>query len=1026
MQKAQNCNRIVSTTRLLASIVAVTALLHFTTSAHAATATFQQGVNGYTGTADTYGNATTPTTRFPNNAIVLVDGLSPVAHGLIRFDNIFGAGPGQVPLNATISSATLTLRTSNNGDPVWFHRMLVAWDETNNWDEFATSGPGLQADDVEMSATPDFSFSPTTPVPRVDSFDVTATVQGWFAGTFPNYGWGITNSLTDGWQFDSSENGTVTSRPILTIVFDAPCSPISIVTQPVGGTVEEGNPFTFSVSVAGTDPAYQWFKDGSPITDATNSSYSLPTVLRTDEGTYTVSISNPCSGPVNSANAVLNVNEDLTGPTILCAFGTNDNLTIFVQFSEIVTNANDAVNYSVFPTADPSSPLTVATAVYSGGGSQDSVIVLTLDPSTPLVAGVSYSMSAGAVFDRFGNPNDPNQVAPLSLYTESIFAISADKLWGYLDPRQDPPAAWKDRTFDDSLWTNGPALLGVETSAMPEPLRTQLVLGGITYYFRTHFNYTGASGTGVLRFRTILDDSAIIYLNGVEIRRIRMPAGTADYNTQGAGGAIGEATYEGPFTVCVTNLRNGDNVIAVEVHQIGTGSSDIVWGMDLASVVPAITPVTITTQPTGTNVVEPAPFTLRVAAGGSNPNYQWYRNGSPIDGATNAIYSVAASNCDTDGGTYHVVVFNDAPSSVTSATVTVNVACDTNKPTVVCLYGTNDTLVIEFSEMTTNGTDILNYVIEEAGGGAFLAIASATYTSGTNVGTTVILVIDPSTPRDPSRAYQINISGVADLFENFMDPVTLSIPLFASPPLIGMNGSHVWRYETSGTDLGTTWKDTGFVDTGWPTGLAMFDAKRPVRTTIGTEPVRTQTTLSNAAGTAQIPTHYFRTHFSHTGPSKAVVCIRPFIDDGAVYYLNGQEILRVGMPAAPTPILYGTLSTRTVGDAAFEGPLYVCVTNLVSGSNLLAVEVHQQSLTSSDLTFGTELAVLSDTPPTTLTITRGPAADQVTISWTGAGVLQRSLNIATSPSGWSTVSGASNPFVTTASGNAFYRIAPGP
>jgi hypothetical protein len=206
----------------------------------------------------------------------------------------------------------------------------------------------------------------------------------------------------------------------------------------------------------------------------------------------------------------------------------------------------------------------------------------------------------------------------------------------------------------------------------------------------------------------------------------------------------------------------------------------------------------------------------------------------------------------------------------------------------------------------------------------------------------------------------------------------------------------------------------------------MFDAKRPVRTMIGTEPVRTQTTLSNAAGTAQIPTHYFRTTFSHTGPSKAVVCIRPFIDDGAVYYLNGQEILRVGMSQTAT-ILYGTLTTRTVGDAAFEGPMYVCVTNLVSGSNLLAVELHQQSLTSSDLTFGTELAVLSDTPPSMLTIARGPGANEVTVSWIGSGLLQETTDLA-NPSSWSNVSGVvGNSHVTSsASGNKFFRLGPTP
>src|SRR5688572_10356134 len=83
----------------------------------AATATFQQGVNGYAGTADTYGRADQTTTRFPNAAIVLVDNDNPIAHGLLRFDNIFGTGAGQVPPVAMILSASLTLRTSNDGDP---------------------------------------------------------------------------------------------------------------------------------------------------------------------------------------------------------------------------------------------------------------------------------------------------------------------------------------------------------------------------------------------------------------------------------------------------------------------------------------------------------------------------------------------------------------------------------------------------------------------------------------------------------------------------------------------------------------------------------------------------------------------------------------------------------------------------------------------------------------------------------------------------------------------------------------------
>lgn len=994
------------------------------------TATFQDGVAGYTGTVDTYGRADQPTTRFPTAATVLVDNDAPVAHGLIRFDNVFGNGPGQVPLNSTISSASLTLRTSNDGDPVWFHRMLVPWNETNNWDEFTTSGPGLQADDIEMVSVPEFTFTGATPVPRVDTFDVTAIVQGWLAGTFPNYGWGITNQISNGWQFDSSDNGTVANRPILTIVYDAPCTPITVVTQPASTNVNEGREVTFSVVAAGSGVTYQWMRDGVPIQDATNANYTISRVFRADEGAFSVVMNNECSGPITSANANLNVIDDNTGPVITAAYGTNDNVTLFVVFSETVTNATDALNYTVFLTSDPGTQLIVASANFADPlATEGTVVALTLDPSTPWVGGQSYSISGSSVFDLFGNPIDPVRVIPIALYDDRFFSISADKNWTFLDPRANPPAGWNTLGFDDSTWGSGPALLGVEGTAIAEPLRTPLVLGGITYYFRTHFDYDGPAGNGVLRFRTMLDDSAVVYLNGAEIWRMRMANGPVDYNTQGIGGAVGDASYEGPFTVAVTNLVDGDNVIAVEVHQIGTGSSDIVWGMELGAVTASIDPITIVTQPSGTNVMEPTPFTLRVEASGSSPQYQWFKDDVQIDGATSATYTVNPSDCALHAGRYHVVVFNDAPSSVTSPKVTVGVACDVAAPVVACIYGTNDVVVIQFNENVTMdwSTASFNFIVHPEGGGAALGLTSVTNTSGTNFGTTILATIDPSTPRDPNVAYAVDISGVEDMFGNFIQPITKSIPFFASSPRLALTAP--WRYNTTGTDLGTAWQATGFNDSAWPQGNAPFDAKRPQRTNIAGMNIGTQTTLSNAANTAQIPTHYFRTHFNYSGSASATLEFNALIDDGAVYYLNGEEILRVGMPAAPATIGYGTLANRTTGDSTNEFH-YACVDNLVNGDNVLAVEVHQSALDSSDLTFATQVSVYGTSPPppsSRLTITRG-TGNQINISWTGSGVLQESSNLSNHPSGWSNVAGVvGNSYQTTAtSGNRFYRLAPSP
>lgn len=999
-------------------------------NAASTTVTFQQGVSGYTSTLDTDLNANEPDRVQGNDNACLADLDNPIAQALVRFENIFGTGPGQVPPGATIQSATLRIRTSNLGDLCRGFRIMVPWDETTStWNSHVG---GFTADGIEMEPTVLFELD-SVAVGDIFNLDITSTVQGWYAGTFPNYGVGITNAGSDGWQFDSSEAGTVANRPLLSITFDSPCQPISIVNQPAGVTVNELGNASFSVVASGTGMSFQWFKDGGLLDGQTNSTLNLTNVLRTAEGNYSVSIINECSGPVLSADAFLDVIPDDTLPSIACAFGTNDVSTIFVQFSEVVTNATDALNYSVFPTGDPTTLLTVASAVFPGGASQGNVVVLTLDPGSTMAPGGSYSISVSAVFDLVGNENDSTEVTPISRFAERIFGISAAQIWTFNDSGNDLGTAWRQVGYDDSGWSNGPAVLGFETATIPEPLRTPTsrtnAAGGVirTHYFRTHFNYTGAPGEGVLQFRTILDDAAAIYINGLEVFRIRLPAGPLTAATEGTGAAVGDGAYEGPFTVCVPNLVTGDNVIAVEVHQTGANSSDMVWGMELSSVASAIIPVTIETQPVGTNVtIEPGPFSLRVIAGGSNPQYQWYRDGNPIDGATNAIYSVASSRC-SQSGTYHVVVFNDAPSSVTSANAVVNIGCDTTAPVVSCLYGTNDVIVVVFSEPTTNGLETFNYLVTPVGGGAGLAVTPS-YTTGTNFGTTVLLVIDPSTPRDPNASYQISIENDSDRFGNLMTPVTLDIPFFASPPKIAMGAS--WRYDTSGTDFGANW--AGTVDTtSWLVGNAPFDAKRPPRTIVGGYTIGTQTTLSNAAGTAQIPTHYFRTTFNHSGPASAVLELKALLDDGAVYYLNGVEIFRVGLPAAPAPILYGTFANRTVGDATNEF-FYACVGNLVNGENVLAVELHNQSATSSDLTFGTELSILGSSPASRLTITPGPGPNQVTVSWTGNGTLESSTDVSNHPNGWSAVSGVTGNSKTIDMGtpanpaNQFFRLAPLP
>ena len=158
--------------------------------------------------------------------------------------------------------------------------------------------------------------------------------------------------------------------------------------------------------------------------------------------------------------------------------------------------------------------------------------------------------------------------------------ISMTHVWRYQQTSDLTGVPWTTREYSDAAWPTGAALLYVEGAALPAPKSTALTLGRTTYYFRTRFNLAAIPGGASLKLHTILDDGAVFYLNGAEILRLGMPNGIPSYGTLATRG-VGDATIEGPFILPATSLVQGENVLAVEVHQNGTTSSDIVFGMSL-------------------------------------------------------------------------------------------------------------------------------------------------------------------------------------------------------------------------------------------------------------------------------------------------------------------------------------------------------------------------------------------------------------------------------------------------------------
>ena len=166
--------------------------------------------------------------------------------------------------------------------------------------------------------------------------------------------------------------------------------------------------------------------------------------------------------------------------------------------------------------------------------------------------------------------------------TAPIFAISESQIWSYEASGTDLGTAWREKAFNDTAWLSGPGLLGFETGAMPEPLRTPFERGPMTFYFRTKFSFNGDPAAVRLRLRHVIDDGGVFYLNGVEVHRFAMPQGDVTFETGSTGH---ENRYEGPFEISAASLVRGENVLAVEVHQSDAGSSDLVFGAELESII---------------------------------------------------------------------------------------------------------------------------------------------------------------------------------------------------------------------------------------------------------------------------------------------------------------------------------------------------------------------------------------------------------------------------------------------------------
>ena len=161
-----------------------------------------------------------------------------------------------------------------------------------------------------------------------------------------------------------------------------------------------------------------------------------------------------------------------------------------------------------------------------------------------------------------------------------------------------------------------------------------------------------------------------------------------------------------------------------------------------------------------------------------------------------------------------------------------------------------------------------------------------------------------------------------------------------------VSAGSVWKYSDTGADLGTEWRQKEYDDAAWPAG--------PAQLGYGDQDEATVVSYGGNAQDKHVTT-YFRKSFELTDAARfRSLSIALLVDDGAVAYLNGEQIASVNMPSMR--FNYTTLALGTIANEDDFTEFQVSSAHLQSGINTLAVEVHQASRTSSDISFDCSLS----------------------------------------------------------------------
>ena len=156
-------------------------------------------------------------------------------------------------------------------------------------------------------------------------------------------------------------------------------------------------------------------------------------------------------------------------------------------------------------------------------------------------------------------------------------------------------------------------------------------------------------------------------------------------------------------------------------------------------------------------------------------------------------------------------------------------------------------------------------------------------------------------------------------------------------PLVFDEGSP-WRFWDNATDPGADWNTEGFDDTDWPVGYSQFGFGEGDESTLLTD---------------GLISYYFRKRINVVDPDELDALYLHLVhDDGAIVYVNGEEVLRTEL--IPLGVINHSTEARQRINASIQNDFFtykIDPSYFVEGDNIIAISIRNRSAADEDVSF---------------------------------------------------------------------------